>query len=160
MSTDQSGYLPPAPQQPQGVSVPPQPVGMPGQMPGAPAQPYQQMYQQPQQPGAWPPQPMQYMPAPPPAPSPLTNPKALSDKLPMIALIVAGGYALYALYLLIMGIVNATGARGSATFVFSGIFGAISQLAIGLAFFALLMGLKHLIDLKQASTDANKPDGL
>jgi len=100
---------------------------------------------------------MQYMPMPPApkAPSPLTDPKALSDKLPTVALIVLCGYGVYALYRLINGIVSAVQSySGGVSWVFDGLFGAIFTLTQGIVFFAILMGIKHIIDMKQAKVDA------
>jgi len=126
------------------MSVPP----APGQTP----QPYpyqQQMYQP--QPGAWSGQPMQYAPMPvvPKAPSPLTDPKTLTEKLPLIAQITFIAFAVVGLVHCIVELVTpAYGA--SVMYRVQGIFDLIYYCALGLVFFAILMWAKHLIDLKEA----------
>jgi len=121
-------------------------------------QPYQQAYQaqpgwgQPQ-PGQYPGMPMYAAPAPK-QPSLFTDPKTLVSKLPLVALIILIGYTVYAVYSLISGIISATGEYGSVSYALMGIFGVILYLVEGLAWFAFLMAIKHLIDLKQADADA------
>ena len=148
MSNEQTNPIPPPPEPP-APGVAPEAMNQPAQpYPGYP--PYQQMYS----PGAWPGQPIQYIqmaPAPK-GPSPLTDPRTLTDKLPLIALIVAGGFVANGLYLLIRGFIGAP--YGSRTYyAFAGVFGFVIQCVIGLALFAAIMVTKHIIDLKHAELE-------
>jgi len=114
--------------------------------PGYPPYQQQQVYQQ----GAWQGQP-QYMPMPPAPkpPSPLTDPKALTEKLPTFALVVLCGFGLAGLlnllFAFVAGSVSLGLTSGVATFcVFT---------ACGIVGFAALMSLKYFIDLKNATIE-------
>ena len=118
--------------------------------PGYP--PYQQQQAYPQ--GAWQGQPQQYMPMPPAPkpPSPLTDPKALTEKLPLAALVVLCGFSVAGLLQCIAAIV---GSYGSIGYGWSyGLGELIKGCAFGIVGFAVLMSLKYVIDLKNAKIEA------
>ena len=171
MSTDQSGFIPipqPIPEQAipvPPVSAPPQagvvpPMPQPGTVP-----PYQQTY--PPQPGAWPgQQPGQYAAMPayqaPKQPSFFSDPKAVVSKLPVFALIGLVGFCAYGLFGLISQIM--IGANGfsspytpsglAASYVMQGFVQLFIGVASGVVWFAALMALKHLADLKEPKPEA------
>ena len=154
MSIDQTSPVPPPPEAPN-----PEITGvMPGVMPGAYPQQAQQPYGYPPYQQAYQPQPQwggqpQYMPMPPAPkqPSILTDPKALVDKLPLAALIVLIGGGAAGLFSLISSFL-AGGFLGYYVLSYIGSF--LLDCAIGVLGFALLMTLKHFLDIKQAEADA------
>jgi len=152
MSTEQPGTTP-VPSQPQGFppAATPPPPPQPAQFGTYQPSPYQA------QPG-WTGQPSQY-PSMAPAPksaSPLTDPKTLADKLPLMALLVLIGFGVYGVYSLIMGFVNAADGYGSTGgYIIDGIFSLVRYAAQGLVYFSILMALKYVIDLIRAKSDGS-----
>ena len=115
--------------------------------PGYPPYQQQQVYQQ----GAWQGQP-QYMPMPPAPkpPSPLTDPKALTEKLPTVALVVLCGFGLAGLLNLLYTFVGGSISMGLT----SGVASFCVYAAWGIVGFSVLMSLKYIIDLKNAKIEA------
>ena len=156
MSNEQTFPPPPEPTAPIAApeaqnfgGYPPAPQAQP--YPGYPPYPPQQ---QTYQPGVWAGQP-QYMPMPPAPkpPSPLTDPKALTEKLDLIALVVLGGFAFAGLLELVASFVG-TPFGGGGYYVTTGIGEFIAKCLYGVVGFSVLMSLKHVIDLKHAKAEA------
>jgi len=117
--------------------------------PGYPPYQQQQVYQQ----GAWGGQP-QFMPMPPAPkpPSPLTDPKALTEKLPLAALVVLCGFGLAGVLELVASFVSRIGGTGYALSI--GVASLVADCMYGIVGFAVLMSLKYVIDLKNAKIEA------
>ena len=83
------------------------------------------------------------------APSPLTDPRTLVDKLPLVGAIVFIGFALNGLFRMIA---DFTGSGGGIKF-FGGIVDLVMACVFGLLWFVATMVIKHVIDLAREKVE-------
>jgi len=98
---------------------------------------------------------MYVQPAPlPPTPSLFNSPAVLVSKLPLLALIGLGGFALVGVLDLVEQLVAGSGYHAPmGTYVLDGIGSLIEYVVLGVVWFAVLMTLKHFADQHESKPE-------
>jgi len=95
-----------------------------------------------------------YAPPAPPAPSLFNSPSVLVSKLPMFAMIGLAGFSLAGVLYLVAEILSGSVYHAPmGSYVVNGIGSLVEYVVLGVVWFAVLMGLKHLADQHDAKAN-------